>query len=74
MATSLDARLNASVETRHHSHTIRTVTASSLARLESAPLVAVTDNYQLRLATTPADVRAAQRLRFEVFNLELGRG
>lgn len=30
--------------------------------------------YQLRLATRPEDVRAAQRLRFEVFNLELREG
>lgn len=30
--------------------------------------------YRLRLATAPDDMRAAQRLRFEVFNLELGEG
>lgn len=30
--------------------------------------------YRLRLATTPADLRAAQALRFEVFNLELDEG
>jgi putative hemolysin len=30
--------------------------------------------YRLRLATTPAHLRAAQRLRFQVFNLELGEG
>ncbi len=30
--------------------------------------------YEVRLARTPAEVRQAQRLRFEVFNLELGEG
>jgi len=30
--------------------------------------------YRLHLATTPEDLEAAQRLRFEVFNLELGEG
>ncbi|MFT7462092.1 MAG: putative hemolysin [Pseudohongiellaceae bacterium] len=30
--------------------------------------------YQIRLATTQADVRAALRLRYQVFNLELGEG
>jgi putative hemolysin len=30
--------------------------------------------YALRLASTPADVQAAQALRFEVFNLELDEG
>ncbi len=30
--------------------------------------------YRVRLATTPDDLHAAQRLRFEVFNLELGEG
>jgi putative hemolysin len=31
-------------------------------------------NYRLRLASTPSQVRAAQALRFEVFNLELDEG
>ena len=30
--------------------------------------------YRVRLAITPDDLHAAQRLRFEVFNLELGEG
>jgi len=30
--------------------------------------------YRLRLATTGSDVKAAQRLRFQVFNMELGEG
>ena len=30
--------------------------------------------YRLRMAIAPADLEAAQRLRFEVFNLELGEG
>ena len=33
-----------------------------------------TDRYRARLATCEADVRAAQRLRFEVFNKELNEG
>lgn len=39
----------------------------------TAPL-AETDSYLLRLATTPAELEAAQRLRFAVFNLELHEG
>lgn len=31
-------------------------------------------DYRVRLATSPAEVRAAQALRFEVFNLELDEG
>ncbi|MFA6289152.1 MAG: GNAT family N-acyltransferase [Opitutaceae bacterium] len=38
-----------------------------------APL-AETERYTLHLAFEPAQVRAAQRLRFEVFNLEMGEG
>ncbi|MGB8223388.1 MAG: GNAT family N-acyltransferase, partial [Polyangiales bacterium] len=30
--------------------------------------------YRVRFAQDPADVAAAQRLRFQVFNLELGEG
>lgn len=33
-----------------------------------------TERYELRLATGADDVRAAQRLRFAVFNVELGEG
>ncbi|HTJ77485.1 MAG TPA: GNAT family N-acyltransferase [Rariglobus sp.] len=36
--------------------------------------LAATDRYTLHLAFTPAQVKAAQRLRFEVFNLEMGEG
>lgn len=35
---------------------------------------AATGHYGLRLARDEADIRAAQSLRFEVFNLELGEG
>jgi putative hemolysin len=39
------------------------------------PVAAPTDPaYRIRLARTPADLRAVQRLRFEVFNLELDEG
>jgi putative hemolysin len=34
----------------------------------------VTDRYRVRLATCEADLRSAQRLRFEVFNKELNEG
>ena len=34
----------------------------------------VTDRYRVRLAASEADLRAAQRLRFEVFNKELNEG
>ncbi|MEO6742421.1 MAG: GNAT family N-acyltransferase [Chthoniobacteraceae bacterium] len=37
-----------------------------------APVTRVT--YHTRLATTPDDIRAAQQLRFEVFNVELREG
>ncbi len=40
----------------------------------SLPPPVGTDIYQVRLAQTDADVRAAQRLRFRVFNLELNEG
>jgi putative hemolysin len=36
--------------------------------------IATRPTYRLRLATTEKDLRAAQRLRFAVFNLELGEG
>jgi putative hemolysin len=36
--------------------------------------VGVSADYHLRLAETAAEVRAAQELRFQVFNLELGNG
>ncbi len=36
--------------------------------------LAETERYTLHLAFEPAQVRAAQRLRFEVFNLEMGEG
>lgn len=37
-------------------------------------LTLITTAYRLRLASTQADLRAAQRLRFQVFNEELGEG
>ena len=42
----------------------------SLPRARSAPA----GTYRTRLATSAADLEAAQRLRFEVFNLELNEG
>lgn len=51
--------------------------AMTSLRLFSAPLAEptlVTGSYRLRLAGTQADLRAAQRLRFQVFNEELGEG
>ncbi|MCP5521542.1 MAG: GNAT family N-acetyltransferase [Verrucomicrobiales bacterium] len=69
----MDARLNPRVEDRTHSNRIGTLPAC-LSPLEASPAVALAGPYQVRLAATPAEVRAAQRLRFEVFNLELGEG
>lgn len=40
----------------------------------SAPQTRAAADYRARLAATPADVAAAQTLRFEVFNLELDEG
>lgn len=37
-------------------------------------LVSAPSQYAIRLATTPEDIRAAQALRFQVFNLELNEG
>ncbi len=44
------------------------------APISPLPLDAETDRYRMRLASTPADIEAAQRLRFAVFNLELHEG
>jgi putative hemolysin len=38
------------------------------------PLAAETGGYRVQLARTGEELRAAQRLRYEVFNLELGEG
>ena len=46
--------------------------AKALPRTQMAEIVSA--HYRLRLATTDADVRAAQVLRFVVFNLELREG
>lgn len=48
------------------------LSAPSVARQPGFPFV--TDRYRVRLATCEADLRAAQRLRFEVFNKELNEG
>lgn len=45
------------------------ITAVPLSRL----LISSAD-YSVRLASTPSEIEAAQRLRYEVFNLELGEG
>lgn len=51
-------------------------TPSSRATFSSPPLAPRSTSrfYRLRLADSPEDVRAAQSLRFKVFNLELGEG
>lgn len=42
---------------------------------EHLPAEAIDDGrYEVRFARTPAELEAVQRLRFEVFNLELGEG
>jgi putative hemolysin len=47
---------------------------TTTATLEARQDASRRTKYQLRLVTTPQDLHAAQRLRFEVFNLELGEG
>ncbi|HLP09788.1 MAG TPA: GNAT family N-acyltransferase [Opitutaceae bacterium] len=50
-------------------------TALSEPSIEGKPgFPFVTDRYRVRLATCEADLRSAQRLRFEVFNKELHEG
>jgi putative hemolysin len=48
--------------------------APALWQCETPPLVLQTERYELRLARTPAELEAVLRLRFAVFNLELGEG
>lgn len=45
-----------------------------LAEDRRAAVAATIGNYRVGLAASTPDVRAAQRLRYEVFNLELGEG
>jgi putative hemolysin len=49
---------------------------SANSSLSGAPIIPAggTSGYRVRLATTGADLKAAQRLRFTVFNLELREG
>ena len=47
---------------------------NTTATASHSPRTSQRASYRLRLATTPEDLHAAQRLRFEVFNLELGEG
>lgn len=49
------------------------MTPHTVPRSEPGPARRRAD-YRIRFARTPADLRAAQRLRFEVFNLELDEG
>jgi putative hemolysin len=46
----------------------------AFATPSSTPLLRPSAQYRARLAHTPADLAAAQALRFEVFNLELDEG
>ena len=51
--------------------------AGLLAQAESTPALRIHSDvgrYRLRLAVTPEDREAACRLRFKVFNIELGEG
>jgi putative hemolysin len=47
---------------------------ANLSTAASTRAAIVAGSYQLRLATSRLDLEAAQRLRFEVFNLELNEG
>jgi putative hemolysin len=46
----------------------------TIAAASPGPRTSPRPRFRLRLATTLEDLHAAQRLRFEVFNLELGEG
>jgi putative hemolysin len=48
--------------------------APRIARLSESQIPVTRVNYRTRLATTEDDILAAQRLRFEVFNVELREG
>lgn len=48
--------------------------AQSFAQIETPPLALQTARYELSLARTAAELDAVLRLRFAVFNLELGEG
>ncbi len=48
--------------------------APPLWQIETPPLALQTERYELSLARTAAELDAVLRLRFEVFNLELGEG
>ena len=47
---------------------------SGIGKVDTLTATRETGAYRLRLAGAEADVAAVQRLRFEVFNLELAEG
>lgn len=53
---------------------IRTVRARTARSINALPFEIAEGRYAVRLARSPREVRSALRLRFEVFNVELGGG
>ena len=49
-------------------------TDNLLQKIVTPPLVEENDNYLLKFAETPEEIRAAQKLRYKVFNCEQNRG
>ena len=44
------------------------------AHLHIPQTLGANESYQTKIATTPEEIRQVQKLRFEVFNLELDEG
>ena len=68
------SRMSLTAQTLHHAAPPDTGATARFARLSESQVPVTRVNYRTRLATTEADILAAQRLRFEVFNVELREG
>ena len=68
------SRMSLTAQTLQPAATPNTGTAPRIARLSESQIPVTRVNYRTRLATTETDILAAQRLRFEVFNVELREG
>ena len=66
--------MNSSVQTSHAGTQSHPGVTSAIATLREAQVPLTRITYRTRLATTAEDIHAAQRLRFEVFNVELQEG
>ena len=66
--------MNSSAQFSHAETQPRLGAASAITSISEAPTPLERVTYRTRLATTAEDIQAAQRLRFEVFNVELQEG